>query len=151
MITVSPIDYTCQKPMALSKRHVITAITLHVVHIKQKYSNLTEAFQDQSGLAVFGFFLEESNSDNKNFDNLINVLRSIENKSGDVSIRNISASQFILPEENMTSYYRYNGSLTAPNCSESVIWTVFEKTIPLSKKQVRLNPNQSVRTLLNKL
>ncbi|KAA0717396.1 Carbonic anhydrase 4 [Triplophysa tibetana] len=80
--------------------------------------------------------MEESNSDNKNFENLINVLRSIQNKSDEVPIKNISASQFLLPEENMTSYYRYNGSLTVPNCSESVIWTVFEKPIPLSKKQL---------------
>ncbi|XP_056600880.1 carbonic anhydrase 4-like [Triplophysa dalaica] len=109
---------------------------LHVVHIKQKYKDLAEAFKDPFGVAAFGFFLEESNSDNKNFDNLINVLGSIKSKSGDVSIKNISASQFILPEENMTSYYRYNGSLTVPNCYESVIWTVFEKTIPLSKKQL---------------
>ncbi|KAA0717397.1 Carbonic anhydrase 4 [Triplophysa tibetana] len=110
---------------------------LHVVHIKQKYSTLTEAFKDPFGLAAFGFFLEESNSDNKNFDNLITVLGSIQNKTGDVSIKNVSASQFLLPEETMTSYYRYNGSLTVPNCGESVIWTVFEKPIPLSKKQRR--------------
>ncbi|XP_057183817.1 carbonic anhydrase 4-like [Triplophysa rosa] len=109
---------------------------LHIVHIKQKYNSLQEAFGDPFGLAAFGFFFEESNSTNKNFDNLIDVLGSIQNKSGSVSIRNISASQLVLPEGNLASYYRYNGSLTIPNCSESVIWTVFEKPIPLSKQQL---------------
>lgn len=37
----------------------------------------------------------------------------------------------------MTNYYRYKGSLTTPGCTESVVWTVFETPIPLSKAQVR--------------
>lgn len=39
-------------------------------------------------------------------------------------------------QSNMTSYFRYDGSLTTPACEESVVWTMFENTIPLSRQQV---------------
>ncbi|CAB1418373.1 unnamed protein product [Pleuronectes platessa] len=39
-------------------------------------------------------------------------------------------------QTNMTKYFRYEGSLTTPDCAEAVVWTVFEDTIPLSRKQL---------------
>ena len=32
------------------------------------------------------------------------------------------------------------GSLTTPGCSQAVVWTVFEKPIPISKSQVSYSP-----------
>uniref|UniRef100_A0A672RFN5 Carbonic anhydrase 4 n=1 Tax=Sinocyclocheilus grahami TaxID=75366 RepID=A0A672RFN5_SINGR len=49
----------------------------------------------------------------------------------------ISLNQLIPPEVNMTSYYRYDGSLTTPGCTEAVVWTVFENPIPLDREQLR--------------
>lgn len=46
-------------------------------------------------------------------------------------------SSLIPRTEDLTSYYRYNGSLTTPSCDEAVIWTLFEKPIELSSQQVR--------------
>ena len=47
----------------------------------------------------------------------------------------------ILPADK-EKFYRYKGSLTMPGCFESVTWTVFKDSIPISKSQVSLNmPN----------
>uniref|UniRef100_A0A8D2QCG3 Carbonic anhydrase 6 n=1 Tax=Zonotrichia albicollis TaxID=44394 RepID=A0A8D2QCG3_ZONAL len=48
--------------------------------------------------------------------------------------------QAMLPE-NLSHFYRYQGSLTTPPCSESVIWTIFHSPIVLSHTQVQLLEN----------
>lgn len=48
--------------------------------------------------------------------------------------RNLQARSFI--PRVTGDYYRYMGSLTTPTCNEGVIWTVFDKTLPLSASQV---------------
>ena len=41
----------------------------------------------------------------------------------------------LLPDSTK-SFYRYNGSLTTPDCEEDVIWTVFDTPIAISERQV---------------
>lgn len=42
----------------------------------------------------------------------------------------------LLPNEKMYYYFRYQGSLTTPDCDETVIWTVFKDPIKIHKDQV---------------
>ncbi|XP_039634434.1 carbonic anhydrase 4a isoform X5 [Perca fluviatilis] len=111
---------------------------LHIVHMKNEYTDLTTALSDPEGVAVLGFFYETSNSANRKYDPITNTLRSIKTTNSNTSLPSISLAQLIPAEQNLTSFYRYNGSLTTPGCNEAVIWTVFENTIPLSVDQLRV-------------
>ncbi|XP_056308449.1 carbonic anhydrase 4a [Danio aesculapii] len=110
---------------------------LHIVHMKQKYIRIEDALKDPSGVAVLGFFYEVSSSTNRKYDLFTHALRSVQNTNGNTTLRKISLNQLILPEVNMTNYYRYDGSLTTPGCTEAVVWTVFEKPIPLDREQLQ--------------
>uniref|UniRef100_A0A8C5B9E4 Carbonic anhydrase n=1 Tax=Gadus morhua TaxID=8049 RepID=A0A8C5B9E4_GADMO len=102
---------------------------LHIVHMKKEYTDLSAALKDPNGVAVLGFFYEVSA--NKKYDNIINAVQKITAPSR-------CLDQLIPARQNLTTYYRYKGSLTTPGCTESVVWTLFEHTIPLSKEQLQV-------------
>lgn len=54
-------------------------------------------------------------------------------RSGKIGSTAVSAAS-LLPEK--PSFWRYEGSLTTPPCSEGVRWFVAEQTIPVGKSQV---------------
>ncbi|XP_063060186.1 carbonic anhydrase 4a [Engraulis encrasicolus] len=110
---------------------------LHIVHMKDKYTSLGDALKDPNGVAVLGFFYEQATATNRNYQPIVEALKSLTNKdSTNDLLHPISLHQLILNEANMTNYYRYKGSLTTPGCTESVVWTVFETPIPLSEAQL---------------
>ncbi|TDH04670.1 hypothetical protein EPR50_G00135210 [Perca flavescens] len=111
---------------------------LHIVHMKNEYTDLATALSDPEGVAVLGFFYKTSNSANRKYDPITNALRSIKTTNSNTSLPSVSLAQLIPAEQNLTSFYRYKGSLTTPGCTEAVIWTVFENTIPLSMDQLRV-------------
>ncbi|XP_036379156.1 carbonic anhydrase 4a [Megalops cyprinoides] len=110
---------------------------LHIVHIKKSHTSLSSALQDPTGVAVLGFFYEESASANRKYEPLINALRKIKTTGANTTINGLSLNALLPSPKNMTSYYRYKGSLTTPGCTEAVVWTVFEHAIPLSRDQLR--------------
>uniref|UniRef100_A0A3P8T196 Carbonic anhydrase n=1 Tax=Amphiprion percula TaxID=161767 RepID=A0A3P8T196_AMPPE len=101
---------------------------LHIVHMKSHYTDLTTALRDPEGIAVLGFFYEVLHNFLFHFISLQLQVNT--------SLPAISLAQLIPSEQNLTSYYRYKGSLTTPGCAEAVVWTVFEKPIPLSMDQL---------------
>lgn len=45
----------------------------------------------------------------------------------------------LLGSVNRNAFYRYNGSLTTPQCNEAVVWTVFKESVKVDKNLVHAN------------
>ncbi|XP_028856707.1 carbonic anhydrase 4b [Denticeps clupeoides] len=109
---------------------------LHVVHIKDKFGSLADALLDPAGVAVLGFFYEESANWNGKYDSIIKALRNITGAGTNTTLMDLSLDMLVLPRSERDRYFRYHGSLTTPGCDESVVWTIFQRTILLSKQQL---------------
>uniref|UniRef100_A0A8C6XQN5 Carbonic anhydrase n=1 Tax=Naja naja TaxID=35670 RepID=A0A8C6XQN5_NAJNA len=97
---------------------------LHVVHIKEEFGNTESAIKGK-GVAVLGFFIKAGKT-NPNYEPLISNLENIGAKEGKVNITALRLESLIPDKKDLTSFYRYTGSLTTPGCNEEVVWTLFE-------------------------
>uniref|UniRef100_A0A8C0HJA7 Alpha-carbonic anhydrase domain-containing protein n=1 Tax=Buteo japonicus TaxID=224669 RepID=A0A8C0HJA7_9AVES len=109
---------------------------LHIVHINVKYRTLAEAKGHPNGLAVLGFFFQVG---------LWGLMLPagglpMSHPAGDsVDLASTFRLSTLLPRAGQLSgYYRYQGSLTTPDCSEVVVWTVFEEPVEIGREQVPL-------------
>ncbi|XP_078081093.1 carbonic anhydrase 4-like isoform X2 [Mustelus asterias] len=109
---------------------------LHIVHQNEKYSSFSDAVSHPDGLAVLGFLFEESSEKNSKITNLINALKHIPDNGNITELERFPLERMIPDQEKLDKYYRYQGSLTTPDCNEAVIWTVFAEPIPISKNQL---------------
>ncbi|XP_075296251.1 carbonic anhydrase 4 [Opisthocomus hoazin] len=111
------------------------AMELHIVHIREDVSDITEAKTKADGVAVLAFFVK-AEEENKNYATLISALENIKYKGQTAQMEPLPLSSLLPPEEDLGRFYRYEGSLTTPDCYEGVIWTVFEKPVELSIYQI---------------
>ncbi|XP_042685017.1 carbonic anhydrase 15-like [Centrocercus urophasianus] len=111
---------------------------LHIVHMNVKYRTLGEAKGHPSGLAVLGCFFQVSEAANSNYNTIIGGLRNISHAGQAVDLASTFRLDTLLPHvAQLSRYYRYQGSLTTPDCSEAVIWTVFEEPLGISREQLQ--------------
>ena len=82
-------------------------------------------------LAVIGVMIQQG-KDSEPVKSFWNDLPKV---SGDSKVSPPFNPAIFLP--NARSYYRYNGSLTTPPCSEGVLWTVMKSPIEFSSDQVK--------------
>jgi len=108
---------------------------IHIVHYKKSFLSLESAVEKPQGLAVIGFFYEETSEDNKNYVSLVNNLVNVRNPGNTTDFTAVTLDSLLTPTRNQ--FYRYDGSLTTPGCFESVIWTVFTNTIQISSSQMK--------------
>ncbi|XP_067286088.1 carbonic anhydrase 4-like [Pseudorasbora parva] len=104
---------------------------LHVVN---------EAVRDGSmsgnpALAVLGVFIEASNDTGKptSWKRLTSYLKKITNAGDKALISHNISMDDLLSGVDRTKYYRYLGSLTTPNCTEGVLWTIFKEPVKVSQ------------------
>lgn len=57
----------------------------------------------------------------------------------------------LLPERNLSQYYRYSGSLTTPPCSQAVLWTLYQVPVLISWSQVLPSSLQHVSFVVQSL
>ncbi|XP_077061917.1 carbonic anhydrase 4-like [Siphateles boraxobius] len=112
---------------------------LHIVNIHSKYNGSLPAAlaaNDSTALAALSFLIEGTNEQNKtkSWDILTSFLSRIPYSGNATSdIMNQITMDSLLEGVNRTKYYRYQGSITTPNCNEVVIWTVFKDPIKVSQ------------------
>jgi carbonic anhydrase len=83
-------------------------------------------------IAVLALMIEEGA---KNIE-LEKILMALSPKVGDKKkLKYPANASSLMPMD--VDYYRYNGSLTTPPCSEGVLWVVFKKSVTASKEQIQ--------------
>ncbi|XP_067325920.1 carbonic anhydrase 4-like [Anolis sagrei] len=127
-----------------SKRY---SMELHIVHTKNNM-NISDAVKDPEGIAVLGFFLEGSEAAKSKgkaaeaWEEFIKNLDKVPEKDQDKDLRSTVSLLDLLGTTNLTTYYRYRGSLTTPQCNEVVIWTLFTDPILVPPKVVEAFPSE---------
>ncbi|XP_007479605.1 carbonic anhydrase 12 isoform X1 [Monodelphis domestica] len=110
------------------------AAELHIVHYNSdKYPDVVTARDEPEGLAVLAVLIEIG-SFSPSYDNIFSHLQNVKYKDQKVQVPGFNI-QDLLPE-NVHEYYRYQGSLTTPPCSPTVLWTVFRNPVQISKEQL---------------
>ncbi|KAG9482239.1 hypothetical protein GDO78_011109 [Eleutherodactylus coqui] len=110
---------------------------LHIVHYNSElYKTFDEAKDKPNGLAVLAFLYVDGNFENTYYSEVISKLAKIRYAGQETEMGSIDPLA-MLPED-LDKYYRYQGSLTTPPCTENVLWTVFEPHIVLSHNQIKL-------------
>lgn len=111
------------------------AMEMHIVHQKDKETRKEEQNSGDE-IAVLAFLVEEGSQVNNGFQPLVEALSAVPTPEMETTMRESSLWDLLPKEENLRHYFRYMGSLTTPNCDETVVWTVFQERIKLRKDQI---------------
>ncbi|XP_042861113.1 uncharacterized protein LOC122246546 [Penaeus japonicus] len=143
---------------------------MHLVHYKRKYGSVKVALQHADGLAVLGVWLtpgrdsddssratedvvlDQSTSEDDHSAAAKKWFRALTPSGKELNKQLITVNLRQLIPFDVEAFYRYNGSLTTPGCTENVEWTVFENpvTVPLRfLKGLRALANEEGELLAN--
>ncbi|XP_035259860.1 carbonic anhydrase-like isoform X3 [Anguilla anguilla] len=122
-----------------SKRY---PMEMHIVSSRKEFS-VDDAVKDSEGLAVLAFFIEATHEkmNQKSWETLTSYLSHIIKKDSSVEMSSHISIDDLLGDVDRSKYYRYNGSLTTPDCNEAVVWTVFKQPIKVNTELMKLFPS----------
>lgn len=118
--------------------HIRYPLEMHMVHRNAKYPNGTQAAQMKDGLVVLGVLYHASLQRNHILDDIIDQLDKVNSKDKVNAPKSLEVNYQIsglLPE--LEDYVTYSGSLTTPQCFETVTWIIVAETFPISIDQVK--------------
>uniref|UniRef100_A0A8C0IM02 Carbonic anhydrase n=1 Tax=Chelonoidis abingdonii TaxID=106734 RepID=A0A8C0IM02_CHEAB len=106
------------------------SMELHIVHTKNNLS-MDDALKYPEGIAVLAFFLQATAHarPSHSWDSFTQHLKKVALKGEDKDLDGSFSLRGLLGSVDLARYYRYQGSLTTPNCDEVVVWTVFPDPI----------------------
>ncbi|CAH1377840.1 hypothetical protein MTP99_019244 [Tenebrio molitor] len=112
-------------------------LELHLVHYSNNSRNVAEGLKHKGGVAVIAVLFYFSPDDDDELDHVFDAVDRLHKQKINEfqQIGKIDLNDF-LPRDR-AGFYRYNGSLTTPGCTEGVIWTVFTNPLPVSQSQVK--------------
>ncbi|XP_039439075.1 carbonic anhydrase 4-like [Culex pipiens pallens] len=113
------------------------ALEMHLVHRQSRYASVEQASSHKAGIAVLAVLFHVDEHPNEAIQLILNSTSPIKAKVDDKQpLRGSLHLKDLLPKDR-TVYFRYEGSLTTPVCAESVVWTVFPESLPISLGQVQ--------------
>ena len=96
---------------------------------------MSQAMDKPDGLAVFATFYQIKDDGSDVWSDFTSKLEQFQEQKEDiVNFSDLTLASFIPPETE--KFYRYNGSLTTPDCLESVTWTVFHHPLWIYEDQM---------------
>ena len=96
---------------------------------------MSQAMDKPGGLAVFATFYQIKDDGSDVWSDFTSKLEQFQEPKEDiVNFSDLTLASFIPPETE--KFYRYNGSLTTPDCLESVTWTVFHQPLWIYEDQM---------------
>jgi carbonic anhydrase len=112
------------------------AVEIHIVHWNvDLYSTFAEAAVSPDGIAVFGVFVQaaaENSTLSTGLGQLTTYFDQILHPGNQTDVP-VFPMQVLLPQDR--SYFRYRGSLTTPDCSETAIGTVFKYPLYITEEE----------------
>lgn len=112
------------------------ALEIHLVHRNSKYGTIAEASGEKAGIAVLAVLFHVDEQPSEVIETILDVTAAVKDKLNDyVRLTGDVILNSFLPKDR-SEYFRYEGSLTTPFCAESVVWTVFPESLPISLAQL---------------
>ncbi|XP_050415515.1 putative carbonic anhydrase-like protein 1 [Patella vulgata] len=97
------------------------------------YDTYSQAIMKPHGIAAMAMFGIIRDEENPDFEMLVQATKSTRFKDDHITIADFSLLGLIPPSE---FYITYEGSLTQPNCMETVTWIIFNKPLYITKDQL---------------
>ncbi|XP_077507699.1 carbonic anhydrase 9-like [Amblyomma americanum] len=93
-----------------------------------------DCLQEANGLLVLVILLEEVEDNNQELVPFLYALQELSAQHGTRTISEFLVASLV--PRSTVEYYIYPGSLTFPPCTERVINVVFQRTVPIGRKQL---------------